>query len=78
MLLVQCTSNFNQKLKFTEVYVSFQKVFFFFFFFFDMNHNRRGRLQKQKRSMSSKESKTTLVLGANTVVTFKSLLEMEE
>ena len=27
-----------------------------------MNHNRRGRLQKQKGSMSSKESKTTLVL----------------
>ena len=28
---MQCTSNFNQKLKFTEVYVSFQ-IFFFFFF----------------------------------------------
>ena len=43
VLLVQCTSNFNQKLKFTEVYVSFQKVFFFVFFF-DMNHNRRAIL----------------------------------
>ena len=34
VLLMQCTSNFNQKLKFTEVYVSFQKFFFFFCFFF--------------------------------------------
>ena len=25
---MQCTSNFTQKLKFTEVYVSFQKIFF--------------------------------------------------
>ena len=57
VLLMQCTSKFNQKLKFTEVYVSFQKFFCFVFFCFDMNHNRRDRLPKQKWSMSSKEKK---------------------
>ena len=51
--------NFSEKLKFTRVYVLFHK---FFLFFFNMNHNWRGRLSKLKRSMSTKESKTTLVL----------------
>ena len=40
VLLVQCTSNFGKNLKFTEVYVLFQK------FFFGMNQNWQGQLPK--------------------------------
>ena len=42
-----------------------------------MNHNRQGRLPKQKRSMSSKEKKDNIGTR-DTVVTSKSLLEIEE
>ena len=53
---MQCTSNFSEKLKFTEVYVLFQNIFF------DMNSKRRSRLPKQKGQCRVKKSKTTLVL----------------
>ena len=69
--LVQCTSTFSEVFTFTEVSVLFQKLFF------DMNHNRQSRLPKQKRSMSSKEKKENIGTR-DTVVTSKSLLEMEE
>ena len=85
VLLVQCIYNFNQKLKFTEVYVSFQKFFFFVFFFvfcccfFFIWVTVGGADYKNKNGKCRvKKSKTMLILGANTVVTLKSLLEMEE
>ena len=53
---MQFTSNFSEKLKFTEVYVLFQNIFF------DMNRKRRSRLPKQKSQRRVKKSKTTLVL----------------
>ena len=75
VLLMQCTSNFNQKLKFTEVYVSFQ---IFFFFFLTWTAIGGTDYQNKNGQCRVKKSKTKLVLGANTVVTLKSLLEMEE
>ena len=73
VLLMQCTSNFTQKLKFTEVYVSFQKIFF-------LTWTTIGGADYQNKNGQCrvKKSKTMSVLGANTVVTLKSLLEMEE
>ena len=57
VLLVQCTSNFNQKLKFTEVHVLFQKLFLF-----DTNHNGWTDYQNKNGQCRVKKSKTTLVL----------------
>ena len=74
VLLVQCASYFNQKLEFTEGYVLFQK----FFFFLTWITTGGADYQNKNGQCRVKKNKTTLVYGANTVVSLKNLLEMEE
>ena len=54
------------------------KSFFLFLFFFTWVTIGGTDYKNKNDQFRVKKSKTMLILGANTVVTLKSLLEMEE